>query len=76
MPETIAAIRSGTTDPTAIAFARVLLSGEGIEAFELDVHTSILEGGLGFVPRRLMVADRDGFRARAILRDNGLEPVA
>ncbi|MEG4641502.1 DUF2007 domain-containing protein, partial [Paracoccus sp. APAP_BH8] len=31
---------------------------------------SVLEGSLGILPRRLMVADRDLFMARAILRDN------
>ena len=62
-----------TTDPTIIAFATALLEGEGITAYELDVHMSILDGGLGILPRRLMVADRDLFLARAILRDNGVE---
>lgn len=61
-----------TTDPTVIAFASVLLEGEGIAAFPLDVHMSILDGSLGILPRRLMVADRDHFRATAILRDNDI----
>jgi Putative prokaryotic signal transducing protein len=61
-----------TNDPTQIAFAQALLSGEGIASFELDVHTSVLEGSAGAVPRRLMVADRDLFLARSILRDLGL----
>jgi len=59
-----------TTDPTVIAFATVLLEGEGIAAFPLDVHMSVLDGSLGILPRRLMVADQDHFRATAILRDN------
>ncbi len=59
-----------TTDPTVIAFATVLLEGEGIAAFPLDVHMSILDGSLGILPQRLMVSDRDHFRANAILRDN------
>lgn len=63
-----------TNDPTEIAFATALLDGEGIAVFELDVHMSILEGTLGILPRRLMVADRDLFVARAVLRDNGLDP--
>lgn len=62
-----------STDPTQIAFAEALLSGEGIAAFVLDVHTSVLEGSIGILPRRLMVADRDAFVARAVLADNGLE---
>lgn len=59
-----------TTDPTLIAFAQALLSGEGIAAFELDVHMSIIGGSSFLVPRRLMVAERDHFLARAILIDN------
>ncbi len=35
---------------------------------------SILDGSLGFLPQRLMVADRDLFMARATCRDNGIEP--
>lgn len=64
-----------TTDPTAIAFAEALLGAEGIAVFQLDVHMSVLEGSIGVLPRRLMVADADHFTASAILRDNGLEPV-
>ncbi|CAN1486999.1 Domain of unknown function DUF2007 [Paracoccaceae bacterium] len=61
-----------TTDPTVIAFATHLLSGEGITAFPLDVHMSILDGSLGILPQRLMVADRDHFLATAIMRDNDI----
>ncbi|WP_137109775.1 DUF2007 domain-containing protein [Rhodobacter sp. SY28-1] len=64
-----------TNDPTVIAFATVLLEGEGIAAFPLDVHMSVLDGSLGILPRRLMVADQDHFRAKAILRDNDIETV-
>jgi hypothetical protein len=63
-----------TNDPTAIAFAKALLQGEDIAVFELDVHMSVLDGSLGILPRRLMVADADHFMATAILRDNGLSP--
>ena len=61
-----------STDPTVIAFATALLSGEGIEVFDLDVHLSILDGSLGILPRRLMVRDADLFMARAVLKDNGI----
>ena len=61
-----------STDPTVLAFATALLEGEGITVFRLDVHMSILDGSLGILPRRLMVADRDHFRATAILRDNDI----
>ena len=34
---------------------------------------SILEGGIGVFPRRLVVRRADHFRAAAILRDNDVE---
>ncbi|MGB0799794.1 MAG: DUF2007 domain-containing protein, partial [Planktomarina sp.] len=52
-----------TTDPTIIAFATTLLRGEDIPCFEFDVNISIMEGGIGILPRRLMVADQDHFMA-------------
>lgn len=61
-----------TTDPTVIAWATALLMGEGIETFTLDVHMSILEGGVGVFPRRMMVRDEDLFMARVVLADNGI----
>jgi len=53
-----------------IAFASALLSGEGIEVFELDVHMSVLEGSIGVLPRRMMVRDDDLIAAERVLRDN------
>lgn len=64
-----------TTDPTVVAFSTALLRAEDIDCFVLDVHMSVLEGGIGLFPRRLMVAPQDAFRARAVLRDNGVEGV-
>jgi len=61
-----------TNDPTTIAFATAMLRGEGIECFEMDVHTSVLEGSIGVIRRRLMVRDRDHFMALAVMRDNGI----
>ncbi|TCO73004.1 DUF2007 domain-containing protein [Rhodovulum euryhalinum] len=62
-----------TNDPTVIAFVSALLQGEEIDCFPMDVHMSVLEGSIGVLPRRIMVADRDLFLARAILRDNGID---
>lgn len=61
-----------TTNPLLIVRATDLLASEGITAFPLDQHMSVLEGSLGILPRRLMVADHDYFMAQAILRDNDL----
>ena len=61
-----------TTDPTIIAFASALLQGEDIDCFPLDVNMSVLEGGIGIFPRRLMVHDDDHIAATRVLRDNGI----
>ncbi|MEX5727863.1 hypothetical protein Ga0609869_001216 [Rhodovulum iodosum] len=61
-----------TNDPTLIAYVSALLQGEGIDCFQMDVHMSVLEGSIGVLPRRMMVREADHFRARAILRDNGI----
>jgi hypothetical protein len=62
-----------TNDPTVISFATALLKAEDIDCFVLDVHMSVLDGSLGILPRRVMVAREDAFMARAILSDNGVE---
>ena len=61
-----------TNDPVTLARATDLLAGEGIRVFVFDQHMSALEGSIGILPRRLMVADRDAFMARAILKEAGL----
>jgi hypothetical protein len=61
-----------TNDPTIFAFASVILDGEGIDAFPLDVHMSALEGSLGILPRRMMVREADYDRAARAMRDNGI----
>ena len=62
-----------SNDPTVIAFAQALLSGEDIAVFVMDANMSVLEGSIGVLPRRMMVADRDFFMADAILRDNDVD---
>jgi hypothetical protein len=62
-----------TNDPTVVAYATALLDGEGITVFPFDVNMSVLEGSIGILPRRLMVADSDLFMAEAIMRDNEID---
>ena len=62
-----------STDPTIIAFATALLNGEDIECFEADVNMSILEGGIGIFPRRLMVRPDDLEAAKTVMRDNEID---
>ncbi|OIQ30182.1 MAG: hypothetical protein BM562_10120 [Alphaproteobacteria bacterium MedPE-SWcel] len=61
-----------STDPTILAFASALLNGEGIDCFEMDVNMSVLEGGIGIFPRRLLVHGDDLAAARRAMQDNDL----
>ncbi|SOH94067.1 Putative signal transducing protein [Monaibacterium marinum] len=62
-----------TNDPVTLSFAEALLRGEEIDSFVMDVHMSVLEGSIGVLPRRMLVARANAFRARAILSDNDIE---
>lgn len=64
-----------SNDPVELSFAQALLADAGIPAVLLDQHTSVLEGSIGAIPRRLCVADDDLEEARALLIEAGL-PVA
>ena len=61
-----------STDPTIMAFASALLEGEDIDCFQMDVNMSILEGGIGIFPRRMMVRDEDYEAALRVMRDNDI----
>jgi hypothetical protein len=58
-----------TNDSIRLNWLQAMLASAGIEAVILDMHTSIIEGSIGAIPRRLMVAERDHSRARALLAD-------
>jgi hypothetical protein len=60
-----------SNDMVQLSFIEVLLRDSGIESVVFDGHTSILEGSLGVLPRRLMVLDDDLETARQLLRDAG-----
>tara|TARA_B100001057_G_scaffold154516_1_gene154696 strand:- start:1332 stop:1544 length:213 start_codon:yes stop_codon:yes gene_type:complete len=58
-----------TNDITIIAYANAILTDSGIDVFELDVNTSVLEGSIGILPRRLMVRSDDLIKAQQLMRD-------
>ena len=62
-----------STDPTIMAFAQALLQGEDIDCFQMDVNMSILEGGIGIFPRRLLVHEDDHAAALIVMRDNEID---
>ena len=58
-----------TNDLVFISFVEALLNDAQIEAFVMDAHTSVLEGSINAIQRRVMVADDDAARAQSILRE-------
>ena len=60
-----------TNDPVMLSWLTALLRDAGIEALVFDAHTSVMEGSVGAIPRRLMVADDDYTAARQRLIDAG-----
>ena len=61
-----------TNDVTVIAYANAVLNSSGIDVFELDVNTSILEGSIGILPRRLMVREADLCKAQNLMKDHNI----
>lgn len=60
-----------TTDLVRLSWLRALLAESRIEAIVLDNHTSVLEGSINAIPRRLMVVDEDFDHAIRLLRESG-----
>jgi hypothetical protein len=60
-----------TNDIVRLSWLEALLADAGIETLVLDLHTSVVEGSIGILPRRLMVSDDDHPRACRVLRDAG-----
>lgn len=60
-----------SNNPVRLSFLRVLLADAGIEAVVLDAFASAMDGSIGAIPRRLMVADDDYPRASRVLRECG-----
>ncbi len=58
-----------TNDVVLLSFAQSLLKNAHIETLLLDENASIMDGSLGILPRRLMVADEDFLQAQRILRE-------
>lgn len=60
-----------TNDSVRLSWLQALLASAGIEVVVLDAYTSIMEGSIGAIPRRLMVCDEDEGHARAVIKEAG-----
>jgi hypothetical protein len=60
-----------SNDPVRLSFLTALLADAGIAAVVLDLHTSMAEGSIGAIPRRLVVSTEDERQARRVLAEAG-----
>ena len=61
-----------TNNIVLVSAIGALLDGAKIPHVVLDQNMSVLEGSLGILPRRMLVADEDLAAARRLLTDAGL----
>ncbi|NMG38822.1 DUF2007 domain-containing protein [Chelativorans sp. ZYF759] len=61
-----------TNDLVLISFVEALMRDAGIDFMVADQNMSILEGSIGVLPRRVLVADDEADQARRILIDAGI----
>ena len=61
-----------TNDAVLVSAVEALLDGAGIGHLVLDQNMSVLEGSIGILPRRVLVADDQAQAARKLLEDAGL----
>lgn len=61
-----------TNDAVIISFAQSLLRDAGIDSLVADQNMSVLDGSLGILPRRILVASDDAEAARRLLADAGI----
>ncbi|QLP96686.1 MAG: DUF2007 domain-containing protein [Rhodoblastus sp.] len=62
-----------TNDLVLISAVEAILAQAGLRIFVADAHASVMDGSLGFLPRRVMVAGHAASAARALLIEAGLE---
>ena len=56
-----------TNDAVLLSFAQSVLKSAGIAHEVFDTNASIMDGSLGMLPRRLVVADEDFQNAERLL---------
>ena len=64
-----------TNDAVLISYATALLRDAGIRHTLFDGNMSVVEGSIGVLPRRLMVAPEQYDDAHALMHDAGVMPI-
>lgn len=63
-----------TNNLVYLSFVQAVLKDAGIQTLLFDAHMSVMDGSIGALPRRLMVADDEFQRAEKVLAE--AEPLA
>ena len=63
-----------TNDMVLLSFVRAVLEGAGLFLLVADEAMSSIEGSIGILPRRVLVASDDAVRARRLLEEAGVDP--
>ena len=71
-PETAVRELIRTNDMVLVSAIGALLDSADIPHMVLDQNMSVLEGSIGILPRRVLVADEDVAAARRLLTEAGL----
>ena len=67
---TVELLRSN--DAVLVSFVTALLADAGIEHNVADAHMSVIEGSIGALPRRVLVAQERYSEAHNLLSDAGI----
>jgi hypothetical protein len=58
-----------SNDLVYLSWVQAQLAGAGIDCLLTDQYTSVIEGSIGAIPRRILVDGEDIARARRLLRE-------
>ncbi|HEX8375688.1 MAG TPA: DUF2007 domain-containing protein [Geminicoccaceae bacterium] len=58
-----------TNDLVHLSWAQAMLDSAGVPHLAVDLYTSSIEGGIGALPRRLLVPAEDLAEARRVLAE-------
>ncbi len=61
-----------TNDAVLISFVSSLLAESDVDYMVADTNMSVMEGSLGILPRRILVADGQMDKAQRILEEAGV----
>jgi len=64
-----------TNDVVTISYVESLFRDAGIEFLVADQNMSIMEGSIGVLPRRVLVAEDSVEQAKQLLRDAGISGI-